>query len=169
MGKLTFTKEFSVSSSFLGRDKHLYFLSVKSSSKSEDRYPRSWHSLLSSSNSIVIQMLGFLHRRKWRCRPANYLPPSAPSGLRVARPFLGCVSHYPFTVIYILKSLSCCIEVLMGGVGQLHQAISLASENLLQIIQKNLSHGDPNLSDYLFLTDARVICLDFYFLLLSFG
>lgn len=57
----------------------------------------------------------------------------------------------------------------MGGVGQLHQAISLASENLLQIIQKNLSHGDPNLSDYLFLTDARVICLDFYFLLLSFG
>ena len=47
--------------------------------------------------------------------------------------------------------------------GSCTEAIYLASENLFQIIQKNLSHGDPNLSDYLFLTDARVICLDFYF------
>lgn len=46
---------------------------------------------------------------------------SAPSGFRVALPFLGCVSHYPFIVIYILKSLSCCIKVLMGGAEQLHQ------------------------------------------------
>lgn len=104
-------------------------------------------------------MLVFLHRRKWCWHPANYYPLFS-----LVLPFLGCVRHYPFTVIYILKSLSCCIKVLMGGgIGQLHWG------NLLDFWKPSLDNPekpvtwDPNLSDYLFLTDARVICLDFYF------
>ena len=52
--------------------------------------------------------------------PSEFLP-SALSAGRAALPLLGCVSHYPFTVICILKSLSRCIKVLMGGAGQLTQ------------------------------------------------
>lgn len=106
-----------------------------------------------------MQILVFLHRRKCCWRPVNsYLL------LRVVLPLHGCISHYPFTVIYILKCLSCCIKVLMeGDTGQLHQG------NLLGFCkpppdnpEKSVT-WDPNLSDYLFLTDARVICSDFYF------
>ena len=46
--------------------------------------------------------------------------PSALSAVRATLPFL-CCSHYPFTVICILKSLSCRIKVLMRAAGQIHQ------------------------------------------------
>jgi len=52
---------------------------------------------------------------------AGELPPSALSAVKAALPFLGRVSHYPFTVIYILKSSSRRLRVLMGDAGQLHQ------------------------------------------------
>lgn len=49
IGEFTFTKEFSANSFYWGRNKPLYLLSTKLSSRREDRYAQNWHYPFSSS------------------------------------------------------------------------------------------------------------------------